>query len=140
MNDTRIAKDTHQWSGWPGAFCLRCGIEDAAELCLAEHETLITCVQGHLMCQEGHQLQTCSEHQNPPCAPNRPSLTPRDLTLILAGLRMFQNHLHFKNPIEAANMNRLVLEEILYPAGEEPPTEHELDLLCDLLNTERHQP
>ncbi|MBI2449675.1 hypothetical protein HYV49_05255 [Candidatus Pacearchaeota archaeon] len=25
----------HSWSGWPGAFCMECGIEDYNEACLA---------------------------------------------------------------------------------------------------------
>jgi hypothetical protein len=27
---------THRWSGWPGAWCLDCGIEDPHEIALAE--------------------------------------------------------------------------------------------------------
>ena len=27
----------HRWSGWPGAYCLYCGIDDPAEYCLANH-------------------------------------------------------------------------------------------------------
>lgn len=27
----------HRWSGWPGAFCLRCGAEDKVEICVGEH-------------------------------------------------------------------------------------------------------
>ena len=26
----------HDWSGWPGAYCLVCGQEDATEICTAE--------------------------------------------------------------------------------------------------------
>jgi hypothetical protein len=26
----------HHWSGWPGAFCLKCGSEDPAEAALAD--------------------------------------------------------------------------------------------------------
>jgi hypothetical protein len=26
----------HNWSGWPGAYCIICGIDDADELCLAD--------------------------------------------------------------------------------------------------------
>ncbi len=26
---------SHRWSGWPGAWCLDCGAEDAREVCLA---------------------------------------------------------------------------------------------------------
>jgi hypothetical protein len=25
----------HWWSGWPGAYCMKCGDEDANELCMA---------------------------------------------------------------------------------------------------------
>jgi hypothetical protein len=28
----------HRWSGWPGAWCLDCGIGDPAEHCLANHD------------------------------------------------------------------------------------------------------
>lgn len=27
---------THSWSGWPGAWCLDCGIEDPTEIALAD--------------------------------------------------------------------------------------------------------
>lgn len=26
----------HRWSGWPGAFCLKCGCEDRMELAIAD--------------------------------------------------------------------------------------------------------
>ena len=26
----------HAWSGWPGAYCLRCGVEDPFEILLAD--------------------------------------------------------------------------------------------------------
>lgn len=26
--------EDHRWSGWPGAFCLDCGVEDKDELCV----------------------------------------------------------------------------------------------------------
>ena len=29
---------SHRWSGWPGAWCLDCGIEDPNECCLAYHD------------------------------------------------------------------------------------------------------
>jgi len=28
--------DEHWWSGWPGAYCMKCGAEDKDEICLAE--------------------------------------------------------------------------------------------------------
>ncbi len=27
----------HRWSGWPGAWCLDCGVPDPMEICLAVH-------------------------------------------------------------------------------------------------------
>ena len=27
---------SHRWSGWPGAWCLDCGVEDANEVALAD--------------------------------------------------------------------------------------------------------
>jgi hypothetical protein len=34
---TPVDHREHQWSGWPGAFCLRCGAEDVAEICATTH-------------------------------------------------------------------------------------------------------
>ena len=31
--------DTHRWAGWPGAFCLDCGIEDPVEIAIAYNMT-----------------------------------------------------------------------------------------------------
>lgn len=31
---------THRWSGWPGAWCLDCGIEDPFEIALAEGDCI----------------------------------------------------------------------------------------------------
>ncbi len=28
--------NAHRWSGWPGAFCLKCGAEDQVEIALAD--------------------------------------------------------------------------------------------------------
>ena len=28
-------KDIHTWSGWPGAYCLKCGIDDPLEKAIA---------------------------------------------------------------------------------------------------------
>lgn len=30
-------KTEHRWSGWPGAYCMVCGIEDPREACVANH-------------------------------------------------------------------------------------------------------
>ena len=40
----------HRWSGWPGAWCLDCGISDPYEDCLASHDVL------DFVCKK------CSEH------------------------------------------------------------------------------
>lgn len=56
----------HRWSGWPGAICLVCGIEDQNEICVAEHDVALHCVEGHFMCTQ-HPPQICPIHVNPPC-------------------------------------------------------------------------
>ncbi len=30
----------HRWSGWPGAWCLDCGVEDVTEIAIADGLTL----------------------------------------------------------------------------------------------------
>lgn len=64
----------HRWSGWPGAWCLDCGIDDARELCVATHDVAFHCAFGHFMdaddpfvCLDGHPIVECPEHQNAPC-------------------------------------------------------------------------
>ena len=59
--------DEHRWSGWPGAFCLNCGVEDPLEQCIADHNVSITCVHGHVQCEEAHEMQRCTEHVVEPC-------------------------------------------------------------------------
>mgnify|MGYP001559590185 CR=1 FL=1 len=27
----------HVWSGWPGCWCLSCGVEDVVEVCIGTH-------------------------------------------------------------------------------------------------------
>ena len=34
MGKRQPADHPHRWSGWPGAWCLDCGEEDATELCI----------------------------------------------------------------------------------------------------------
>ncbi len=60
----------HRWSGWPGAWCLDCGVEDRGELCLAIHSISVTCVSGHTMCEQNHTMQRCENenHHNSPCS------------------------------------------------------------------------
>ncbi len=31
-----VTHASHRWSGWPGAWCLDCGIEDPVEIALAD--------------------------------------------------------------------------------------------------------
>lgn len=57
----------HRWSGWPGAWCLDCGLEDQGELCSATHDDGDVCVEGHVLCEEGHEMQRCTVHRNGPC-------------------------------------------------------------------------
>lgn len=56
----------HRWSGWPGAWCLDCGVEDAGEICITDHDVLEFCVEGHNLCTE-HPTRQCDEHRNGPC-------------------------------------------------------------------------
>ena len=62
----------HNWSGWPGAWCLNCGAEDVIEsVCLTmENHPMpdgITCVEGHAMCDLGHEVPPCQIHRQGPC-------------------------------------------------------------------------
>ena len=57
----------HRWSGWPGAWCLDCGIEDQTEQCLADHSVILECVHGHIMCEDDHPMRICDVHVNGPC-------------------------------------------------------------------------
>lgn len=34
--ETKSKDDMHQWSGWPGAYCLKCGAPDPMEVALAD--------------------------------------------------------------------------------------------------------
>ncbi len=56
----------HRWSGWPGAWCLDCGVEDELEICVAEHDASLRCVLGHWYCL-AHDPLPCSVHYNRPC-------------------------------------------------------------------------
>jgi hypothetical protein len=38
--------DNHRWSGWPGAWCLDCGISDPLEFCIANHEVKVADANG----------------------------------------------------------------------------------------------
>lgn len=50
----------HRWSGWPGAFCLDCGVGDLAELSLAD--SCSDCV-----IEQDKEIIICSKHENGPC-------------------------------------------------------------------------
>lgn len=50
----------HRWSGWPGAWCLDCGVIDLTEQGVTE---------GCQTCEEraGLDLFPCEKHTNAPC-------------------------------------------------------------------------
>jgi hypothetical protein len=48
----------HRWSGWPGAMCLDCGVEDMQEVCMAE------CWKGPT---PNAPHRKCPDHINGPC-------------------------------------------------------------------------
>lgn len=37
------------------------------EVCLAVHDIIGTCVEGHAMCMDDHAMRECPEHRNGPC-------------------------------------------------------------------------
>jgi len=55
----------HRWSGWPGAWCLDCGVEDPGEACLAS---------GNCPCSDGPPGP--GEVEKPCLAVRTPCLTP----------------------------------------------------------------
>ena len=62
----------HRWSGWPGAFCLRCGAEDPREVCLGDNfEFALLCVCGQYVCRaavsDEHHLVLCPHHPMTDC-------------------------------------------------------------------------
>lgn len=48
----------HRWSGWPGAWCFDCGIEDQTEICIGSHE------HAEVNPETGACVVPCT---NPPC-------------------------------------------------------------------------
>lgn len=72
-----MALDDHRWSGWPGAYCVDCGQEDQAELCMAVHDRLdFKCrrcsnswPQGQCAMGGEHDVETipCPEHVPTEC-------------------------------------------------------------------------
>lgn len=72
----------HNWSGWPGAFCLNCGAEDVVEtecLNMDRHPFPdgLTCVEGHCMCDQGHEVPPCVIHKQGPCRVSPHAKDPR---------------------------------------------------------------
>lgn len=69
------AEMTHNWSGWPGAYCLDCWKSDPVEECIASHSTYpcIACGMeiNDLENLDFHRLNcgtaTCAEHNIDPC-------------------------------------------------------------------------
>ena len=54
----------HRWSGWPGAWCLDCGLEDANELALAGPPEEVH----HRYSEMPHTAQPCGGCSKGPCA------------------------------------------------------------------------
>ncbi len=52
----------HNWSGWPGAWCMDCGIEDQLEVCMAD------CPYSPYPVPPGEpEIPPCPIHVNVPC-------------------------------------------------------------------------
>lgn len=58
-----VAMLGHRWSGWPGAWCLDCGLEDANELDLAGPPERVH----HRYSDTVHTAQPCAGCSNRPC-------------------------------------------------------------------------
>lgn len=56
----------HNFSGYPGATCLKCGADDQLEICVMEHNESIRCIEGHVQCEK-HALNRCKVHRNKSC-------------------------------------------------------------------------
>jgi hypothetical protein len=66
----------HRWSGWPGAWCLDCGVADPFEECLAHDKLSCICSkcneswpQGNCSAGGEHEVvtQACEEHLPTEC-------------------------------------------------------------------------
>ena len=72
----------HRWSGWPGAFCLDCGVPDPIEECIASECGVWTdcdCVRG--LSDTGERCENCCgtgvlKHTN--CPKHQPTECPRE--------------------------------------------------------------
>lgn len=69
----------HWWSGWPGAYCTYCGSEDVQETCVAAHDVLLRCVEGHVGCFKHPLGRECTEHPRTEC-PANPMIETKDCT------------------------------------------------------------
>ena len=53
--------DGHRWSGWPGSWCLDCGISDPTEVCIVIHDEGCK----HAECDPGSCPEPGSNRHNP---------------------------------------------------------------------------
>lgn len=60
----------HWWSGWPGASCAYCDSEDVRETCVAVHDVLLRCMEGHVECFKHSSGLECTEHPRTECPAN----------------------------------------------------------------------
>jgi len=63
---------THRWSGWPGAWCLDCGIEDPGEACMASNPACV-CAEGP---PEDGVTKPCIAPRTPCAYPNEGRADP----------------------------------------------------------------
>jgi len=70
----------HRWSGWPGAYCLNCWIDDPMEECLATDDGVVAVCTScdekwplDASGEDGHKhdivFYPCPNHPIPPCIP-----------------------------------------------------------------------
>jgi hypothetical protein len=62
---------SHRWWGWPGAFCLLCGVDDENELALTDPDKCRSL--GHTFDDD---MDICIEDHNEPCIANEEETPP----------------------------------------------------------------
>lgn len=83
---------SHQWSGWPGAYCLKCGTSDPLEEALVCNECIIPLPgEGNLPPQE---MKLCSLHQlwhSAPCPIPQETVQEINQLMLKSGNPYFHN-------------------------------------------------
>lgn len=60
----------HWWSGWPGAYCMKCGAEDPLEICLADGCACVKCGEAMTPDDTDFKCECCGWLYPPPLPVN----------------------------------------------------------------------